>query len=182
MDPLKLLNQYYKNSPIALKILLTHSNNVTRKALRIAERVPELKPNIQFIEEAAMLHDIGIFLTYAPKIGCYGQQSYICHGYLGRELLDRHGLYQHALVCERHTGLGLSLEDIKNKNLPIPKRNMIPISVEEKIICFADKFYSKKPNRLDQEKTLKQVQDSLSKQNPNYLEKFNSWCRQFKEN
>jgi len=53
-----------------------------------------------FIEEAALLHDIGIFNTNLPKIGCYGRHPYISHGYLGRELLENEGLAAHALVCE----------------------------------------------------------------------------------
>ncbi len=60
-----------------------------------------------------MLHDIGIFLTNAPHIGCYGDKPYICHGYLGREILDKEGLPGHAMVCERHVGAGLTVTDIE---------------------------------------------------------------------
>ena len=53
--------------------------------------VPELSPDIEFIRTAALLHDIGIFMTHAPKFGCFGDHPYLAHGYLGRELLEREG-------------------------------------------------------------------------------------------
>ena len=60
------------------------------------------------------------------------------------------GYPRHALVCERHTGAGLSLEDIIAQNLPVPHRDMLPVSMEEQVVCFADKFYSK--THLEREK------------------------------
>jgi len=42
--------------------------------------------------------------------------------------------------------MGLTVEDIDNKGFPLPRRDMRPLSLEERIICFADKFYSKDKN------------------------------------
>jgi len=96
-----------------------------------------------------MLHDIGIFRCNAPDINCYGSHQYIEHGYLGADLLREEGLPEHALVCERHTGSGLTLETIVKNNYPLPQRNMLPISIEEKLICYTDKFFSKsKPDLM----------------------------------
>ena len=105
-------------------ILLVHSRSVTDKALALAKKHPELDLDLNFIEEAAMLHDIGIFLTDAPDIQCFGTHPYICHGYLGADLVRKEGFPRHALVCERHTGAGLSLQDIEEQNLPVPHRDM----------------------------------------------------------
>lgn len=104
---------------------------------------PELNLDTVFLEEAAMLHDIGIFLTHAPGIQCFGTEPYICHGYLGAGLVRKEGFPRHALVCERHTGAGLSLKDIMDQKLPVPHREMLPVSMEEQVICFADKFFRK---------------------------------------
>ena len=141
MDVIAIIEKYYKKDSDLYKILIRHSKEVMNKALEIAKKHPELNADLQFIKEAAMLHDIGIFLTNAPSIECNGIAPYVCHGYLGRELLDAQGYHRHALVCERHTGVGISLEEIKAENLPLPHRNMQPMSIEEKIICFADCFY-----------------------------------------
>ena len=161
MNPIDLINKYYPEDSELKHILITHSRSVTDKALDMARRHPELELDLQFIEEAAMLHDIGIFQTDAKEIYCFGTHPYICHGYLGSELLKAEGYPRHALVCERHTGAGISLQRIEEQNLPIPHREMIPLSLEEQIICFADKFFSK--THLDREKSIEKARKSIEK-------------------
>ena len=141
MDTIGIIKKYYGFKSKAYHYLLPHSAMVTEKALRIAKKVKHLNLDLNFIEEAAMLHDIGIFLTNEPKIGCYGDKPYICHGYLGKTNPGKRRASKHALVCERHIGVGITLEDIEEKELPLPKRDMMPLSVEEQVICFADKFF-----------------------------------------
>jgi uncharacterized protein len=138
-----------------------------------------LNPDLKFIEEAAMLHDIGIFLTDQPEIGCHGDKPYVCHGYLGREILEREGFPKHGLVCERHIGIGISLKDIDEKNLPLPRRDMVPVSIEEQIICFADKFFSKNPDFLLKEKPLEKIRSYISKFGEEKLSLFDRWLEIF---
>ena len=177
MSPATIIDTYYPEDNERKHILLVHSRLVAEKALWIANRHPELHLDEDFLYEAGMLHDIGIFLTNAPGIFCFGEQPYICHGYLGADLMHREGYPRHALVCERHTGAGLSLEDIVSQNLPIPHRDMLPVSLEEQVICFADKFYSK--THLEREKTVEKARKSLSYFSDAGLKRFDSWCEQF---
>lgn len=177
MDALAIINKYYPEENELKHILVTHSRAVADKALDIAHRHPELNLDTQFIEEAALLHDIGIFLTDADGIHCYGQHPYICHGYLGADLLRAEGYPRHALVCERHTGAGLSLEEIERQSLPIPHRDMRPVSMEEQVVCFADKFFSK--TKLDKEKSLEKALKSLLKHGDEGVERFERWCEMF---
>lgn len=179
IDPIKIIKKYYRKDPLAYKILITHVELVTKKALAVAKRVPELHPNMQFIKEAAMLHDIGINQTHAPDIGCTGKHPYIRHGVLGAELLRKEGLPKHANVCERHTGVGLTQEEVKN--LGLPKRDMNPRTIEEQIICFADKFYSKNPQKLRKEKTIDEIKQELKKYGNKKVKKFEAWVKLFKE-
>ena len=87
MDPFTLIDKYYaKGSPL-YNILVTHSRRVAEKAQEIACSHPELEADENFLYEAAMLHDIGIYLTHAPDIQCFGTRPYICHGTLVSELL-----------------------------------------------------------------------------------------------
>ncbi len=158
-------------------ILLTHSRSVADKALQIAGRHPELGLDRDFLYEGAMLHDIGIFLTDADAIFCFGDKPYICHGYLGADLMRSEGYPRHALVCERHTGAGLSLEQIIAQNLPVPHREMVPVSPEEQVICFADKFFSK--THLEREKTVEKARKSLEKYGEAGLRRFDGWCEMF---
>lgn len=177
MNPIDIIDKYYPVQNELKHILLTHSRSVADKALWIAEKHPELSLNKDFLFEASMLHDIGIFLTDAAGIFCFGDKPYICHGYLGAELMRREGYPLHALVCERHTGAGLSLEAIVANELPIPHREMIPVSLEEQVICFADKFYSK--TRLDREKNVEKARKSLLHYGDAGLHRFDRWCEEF---
>ena len=118
MDYLQLIYKHYPEDGALRRLLLVHSRSVTQKALQIAMLHPRLCLNLSFIEEAAMLHDIGICQTDAPGIYCHGTHPYICHGILGAAMLRAEGLERHARVCERHTGAGLSLNDIVSQGLP----------------------------------------------------------------
>lgn len=177
MDVFSVIERYYSDNKALKEILVTHSRAVAEMALQVADCHPELGLDRTFLEEAAMLHDIGIFLTDAPGIECHGSEPYICHGYLGAELLRKEGLPRHALVCERHTGAGLSLEQIIAQQLPVPHREMLPVTLEEQVICFADKFYSK--SHLERTRTPEQAEKSLSKFGEEGVIRFHTWCERF---
>ncbi len=179
MDPYSILNKYYQPNSKGYKILADHSRMVAEKALLIASNHPELNPDLKFIEEAAMLHDIGIFKTNAANLFCYGEYPYLCHGYLGNEILIREGYPDHALVCERHTGVGITVKDIIANNLPLPHRDYVPVSIEEQIICFADKFYSKGAGEILREKSLEEVRKSIGRFGDKGVNRFNEWCEIF---
>ena len=156
-----IIKKYYLAGSLSHEVFMGHAKMVVKKALAIAEAVKHLSSDKAFIEEAALLHDIGIYMTHAPKIGCHGEKEYICHGYLGRELLEREGLPDHGLVCERHIGMGLSISDIDKQNLPLPRRDMLPVTLEEKIICYADKFFSKRIGSLAKEKPVEEIRREI---------------------
>ncbi len=177
MDYQAIIDKYYTEDDDLRHILLVHSRAVADMALRIADRHPELNIDRQFVEEAAMLHDIGIFRCDAPGICCHGTEPYICHGRIGAELLREEGYPQHARVCERHTGAGLTLEDIVTQQLPLPRQSFLPETIEEQLICYADKFFSK--TRLDREKTFEQAIGSLMKFGEAGVKRFRQWHQIF---
>ncbi len=177
MNPYSIIDKYYPEDNRLREILILHSEDVARKAVAIALSHPELKADTDFVREASLLHDIGIFLTHAPAIECVGTHPYICHGYLGADLLREEGYPRHALVCERHTGAGISLQTIIDGNLPIPHREMLPVSIEEQIVCFADKFFSK--THLGEEKSVEKARKSITKHGEEGLARFDTWCEIF---
>lgn len=179
MDPIALISKHFKPGSRAFDILIEHGSMVMAKAIAVAGHVMHLSPDLTFIREAAMLHDIGIIFVNAPELGCYGKEAYICHGYLGRELLEREGYPHHALVCERHVGIGITIGDIKTHDLSLPLRDMKPLTIEEKIICYADKFYSKSTGRLRREKSVDQAREELEKFGPDKLAVFDELHRLF---
>jgi len=181
-----IINHYYAESPELRRILLKHSRCVADKALDIARRHPELNLNEDFLEAAAMLHDIGIIRCDAPSICCHGSEHYICHGREGAKMLrvlsgtpliDDKYIEPLARICERHTGAGLSRAEILAQNLPLPAQDFLPETTAEQVVCYADKFFSK--THLDHEKTVEEAARSLKKFGSDGLSRFTEWVERF---
>ena len=163
MDYISIINKYYPNDDQLRQLLLKHSRQVADRCLQIVRKHKELSVDVQFLEEAAMLHDIGIFKCDAPSIYCMGTEPYIKHGPIGGELLRVEGFPRHARVAERHTGTGLPGYE--------------PETLEEQIICYADKFYSKSsPDRV---RTVAEAAQSLEKFGAAGVRKFLDWATRF---
>jgi len=162
-DPIEIITAYYPSHTKAHHILLRHSQQVAEKAVSIAHNLCRQGEavDVEFIRQAALLHDIGIFRVHAPALGCYGQLPYLHHGVEGAKILRAEGLPRHAEVSERHTGVGLTAAEIKQNKLGLPIRDMIPITIEEQIIAYADLFFSKNPQRLEQQRSAEKVRKSL---------------------
>ena len=176
MNPIALIEKYYPPGSDAHRILLKHSEMVAAKATGIAR---SLGADVAFVQESALLHDIGIRFTAVPQIGCEGELPYLCHGIKGRELLEAEGLPRHALVCERHIGVGLTAAEISDRKLPLPARDMVPITLEERIVTYADLFFSKDPAKAGREKTADQVRQSLARFGADKVAVFDEWHCKF---
>ena len=142
---------------------MIHSRQVADRCLAIVAKHKELPVDVQFMEEAAMLHDIGIYRCDAPSIHCHGTEPYLRHGPIGGEILRAEGFPRHARVAERHTGTGLPGYE--------------PETLEEQIICYADKFYSK--SRLDRVLTVAETAQSLEKFGHEGVLKLLAWAERF---
>ncbi len=162
-DVQDVIDKYYKEGTKAHFFFYTHVVKVTELALLIADLNPHLSIDRDLLVRGAMLHDIGIIKTDAPEIGCKGKYPYICHTYLGRKMLRKAGMEEVGPFCERHIGVGLSKKDIKENNFPLPKRDMLPVTIEEKLVCYADKFYSKSDSHLLVAKSIDKVNRKISK-------------------
>ena len=185
MQPLELIDKYYNDHAQARRVLIAHSHKVATFAVAVAEHVMQSEPvDKDFIEQAAMLHDIGMLYTDTPKLGCHGDQPYIAHGIIGAELLCKEGLPSHALICERHIGVGLSIEDIKVQGLPLPLRDMRPQTLEEEIVAYADLFFSKTDLSFSKtgkgKRTADMVRTSLARHGQYKVKIFDAWHEQFK--
>lgn len=186
IDYNRIIDTLYPEAGKLRDILVIHSRKVADKALDIIRKngIQEVDP--KFVEAAAMLHDIGIRRCDAPRIECHGTSPYLCHGIIGGAMLrDNCQLWgmtpaeiePYARVCERHTGTGLTMRQIEERNLPLPHRDFVPETLEEQIICYADKFYSK--THLEREKTYEHVLRSLSDFGDDVQRKFIEWHTRF---
>lgn len=177
LDVREILEKYFKGEE--LELVLTHGRMVAGLACKVGRNLGLNEDEIKFLDEAAMLHDIGICQVFAPGIGMHGPEPYITHGVIGRQILEKEGLPLHALICERHIGVGLTSGDITAQQLPLPDRDMSPQNLYEEIICFADLFFSKVPGKLEVRKSAEQVRKKLSGFGNHKVEIFDQWMERF---
>jgi len=76
----------------------------------------------------ALLHDIGRSRTQTVR-----------HGVEGAEILEKEGVDKKVVeIVRRHVGAGISAEEAKK--LGLPDFDYIPRTLEERIVCLADKM------------------------------------------
>lgn len=184
-EPLEIIKVFYPADDALRNMLLKHSVQVKDKALQILSGSDwSGKLDVEKITVGAMLHDIGICRCHAPDIFCCGSLDYIAHGIAGGEMLRNWGkdngadMEPFARICERHTGSGLAAEDIIRNKLPLPVRDYLPETPEEKLICLADKFFSKSGDM--EEKTLCRIRGGMAKFGQETEKRFLELCRFFK--
>ena len=201
MTALDIIYHFYPEDTPLRQLLLLHSRCVADKAMAILhhyeESLPEgetpLRVDRQLVVDGAMLHDIGISRCDARGILCEGTEPYICHGTIGAQMLrdycaelEREGKISSgvdfeacARICERHTGAGLTAQNILDQQLSIsPVRDLLPETPEEQLVCLADKFYSKSGNP-SKEKDIDRVRRFMQKLGVDSIERFEALCTQF---
>ena len=80
------------------------------------------------VEAGALLHDLGRSVTHG-----------IGHGAVGGELARGRGLPLAVVrIIERHVGAGIPADEARE--LGLPEGVYVPESLEEKLVCYADKL------------------------------------------
>jgi uncharacterized protein len=170
------IDEIYKNDKEILFFLIPHIKSVADLAVKIAK---EQKADVDFVHRASLLHDIAILMTNVPKIHCKGSAPYIQHGILGKKLLEEHGYIREASVAQTHIGVGISANHIIKNKLPLPPIDMIPATLEEEIISYADLFFSKRPKTLTIPKTIEEVIHDVKRYGDDSYEIFEKWHKKF---
>ena len=81
-------------------------------------------------------------------------------------------------MCERHTGTGITREQIERQQLPLPPDGHYePETIEEQLVCYADKFFSK--SRPDRVLTVDEAACSLARFGEEGVRKFRHWAAMF---
>ncbi len=139
-DDIHTLHKKYAPNQDALDSVWNHCDIVRCISLQIANNYHST--NHALLEAGALLHDIGVYKLYHN--GVLDESKYITHGLLGYELLKSEGFDEE--VCRfalLHTGVGITKDDVEKLNLPLPARDYIAETDEEKILMYADNFHSK---------------------------------------
>ncbi|WP_131737162.1 HDIG domain-containing metalloprotein [Actinomadura roseirufa] len=139
---IRALHEESAPTPEAFELVYTHCEIVCAVAEQLIER-RQLALDTDLVRAGCLLHDIGVYSLYDTS-GELDHAQYIRHGVLGHELLRSLGFpEQICRFCSCHTGVGLTRDDVRRQNLPIPVDDYLAESGEEELVMYADKFHSK---------------------------------------
>jgi uncharacterized protein len=147
----QILGLHKKHAPTAdaFDLVYTHCRIVCGIAEQLDSRSAQARQldidiDIDLVRAGCLLHDLGVYRLYDDD-GELDRGSYLRHGILGYELLQEEGLPE--TICRfasRHTGVGLSRDDVITQGLPLPPADYLAETGEERLVMYADKFHSKK--------------------------------------
>jgi uncharacterized protein len=136
------LHERHAPTPEALDVVYTHCRIVSDLAEQL-QASSRLDADQGLVRAGALLHDVGVYRLY-DAAGRLDQAGYIRHGLLGYELLRDEGLPE--AVCRfavRHTGVGITRQDVLRQELPLPPDDYVAETPEESLVMYADKFHTK---------------------------------------
>jgi len=135
--------------------VIEHCKVVSAFATKIARTCQKRrhKVDVQLVEIGGLLHDIGRSKTHK-----------VDHALVGGEIARSAGLPNSvALIIERHAGGGIPKEEARQ--LSWPGRDYLPQTLEEKIVCYADKRVEGLQT-VSIERTIKAYAESLGENHP----------------
>lgn len=141
-DQIRLLHEKWAPTPEIFDLVYTHCAIVCRIAERLLARTGH-GLDAALVRAGSLLHDIGVY-RLCDADGGIDSARYIRHGLLGHELLRREGFPE--VLCRfasRHTGVGITCDDVRTQGLPLPVADYVAETGEERLVMYADKFHSK---------------------------------------
>lgn len=130
--------------------VIRHVEAVSQLAVEIAQACRErgFKVDLELVEIGGLLHDLGRAKTHS-----------VHHAVIGAEIAESLGLPERVVsIIKRHVGGGITGREAKK--LGWPKDIYVPLTLEEKIICYADKLIEGS-RRVPIEKTIVQLSKEL---------------------
>lgn len=150
--------------------VIAHSETVCRAAEEISERIRRLgqgNPDAKLVTAGAILHDIGRSKTHG-----------VAHGFIGGQIIQGLGLDERLVrIAERHVGAGIPKDEAKA--LGLPEQDFIPKTLEERIVCYADKLaFGHEIKSCDE--TIRDFEEELGTNHP-AVRRLKEFCKSMQE-
>jgi uncharacterized protein len=134
------LHRKYSKTDADYDLIYQHCQIVDAIATQILVTKPSLQVDRALLHVGCMLHDIGAYLVLEDGRFVQG----VRHGTIGEEILRNEGFDEVIQrLASHHTGVGLTIQDVIDQNLPIPVADYTAETDEERLVMYADKFHSK---------------------------------------
>jgi uncharacterized protein len=175
------LHKKYAPNEAAYLQFYNHCSMVWEIAKNILNK-NKLDIDEELVKVGCLLHDVGVYKLFEEDGTFYRPIEYLRHGILGKEIIDTEKIDERiGLMITRHIGMGITADEIKQNNLPLPHEDFIPLSLEEKLVCFADKFHSKYQNEESAFHTSESIKNHLRKYGQKKIDIFEGMLELFGE-
>jgi uncharacterized protein len=135
--------------------VIDHCKAVSNLAIKLAILCKKkgINVDLELVEIGSLLHDIGRSKTHG-----------LTHAVVGVEIAKSLNLDDSIVsIIERHIGGGI--DHVEAKNLGLPIKDYFPITLEEKIVAYADKLVAG-CTVVPLERTIKQFSRKLGENHP----------------
>lgn len=137
---IEALHRDYAKTEDDFNLVYTHCQVVEATAMQLLDAKSVSGLDRRLVHVGCLLHDIGAYNVLEDGKFVAG----VRHGVIGEEILKNEGLPETIWrFASHHTGVGLTEQDVKDQNLPIPVADYTAETNEERLIMYADKFHSK---------------------------------------
>jgi uncharacterized protein len=157
LKEIETLHKKYAPNDRLFDLVFTHCKIVRDIAVQIAID-KKLSVNEELLITGALLHDIGTY-AFIEQFEKTGESKYYQHAVAGYQIVKNEGVPEDVCkIVQHHMRLGLTKEQIKYESLDIPLEDYSPVTTEEEVVMYADKFHSKKPQFNSYESYLSFIQ------------------------
>lgn len=135
--------------------VIQHCKAVAKLAVKIARILQQkgYEVDIELVEMGALLHDIGRSKTHSVN-----------HAIVGGRIAEDYSLPESVVrIIERHVGAGIPPEEAEK--LGWPKRSFMPLTLEERIVNYADKLIEG-TQKVAMEQTIASFSRKMGKNHP----------------
>jgi uncharacterized protein len=146
-DEIRALHERHAPTQEAFENVYSHCVIVWRVAEQLLSGVSAkhglADVDADLVRAGCLLHDVGVYRLF-DDAGALDYAGYMRHGVLGYQLLAEAG-YPEAIrrFASRHTGVGITREDVIRQELPLPPADYVAETPEEALVMYADKFHTK---------------------------------------
>ncbi len=144
-EQIKEVHKRYAQNDFVFNLVFGHCKIVSEIAKWCVEN-KNLTVDKNLLEAGCLLHDIGTYALFDEKGLNGNEHNYKQHAIFGAALVVEEGFDSRiADMIRTHVLMGLSKDEIIKSGFGMPQKDYFPATLEARLLCYADRFHSKKP-------------------------------------
>ncbi len=139
------VHKRYAQNDFIYNLVFGHCEIVSEIAIWCVDD-KNLEVNESLLEAGCLLHDVGTYALFDEKGLDGNEHNYKQHAIFGAALVTEEGFDSRiADMIRTHVLMGLSKDEITKSGFGMPQKDYFPTTLEARLLCYADRFHSKKP-------------------------------------